>query len=1395
MSEVLLCCPLPGPPPEYSGDCGTCRTYAWTGNEVGEEYFFLPYENGKLIGFEFTGITNNGSNIQVELYYCSDGVCQVWETWNLGQLASPTKKYAIIDFGSNPVYNSFELRFTTTNGTGGSLIVCLDCEVDVMLAPFCTGFTYNQAICDCTGDTVTLYTEFIKELPFEFPLNLSGYTWYLDPELQTPAPCGDYMYQEKMIFTYNCNNSSSVVKHQCGCDNIKPCSATTKFDQFQHTTFVKPNPYLPGVDNPPNNGNYLYSEQCLVLTLTNETPQSGYFELTFNYTGNPDTVVVTISDPIAPTGTAGSLSFSYTEPPTSMMLAVDELRTIPVASTGTTIWATWPPSRTFYVRVLAGYKLNSSNRAPVTTRVSWYDCGISINGYVVGLHTYSAWDSIVNPKLTTVVYAMSGNPYTWTVGTPLFADRRLTQPAFPYFYGYSGTVSNPNQIVIKVGEYYRREWGTKKYYVASQLKLQNKWEKRIDPYKRYDRFDVNNEYRVENCIDPVMSVGRITSITPAYNVLQPEAYYYLMGKSNYGASNEGASNNDYFFRTDFLTVRSKKGEKIPLTGYEHALWKSSEALAVGSKQYMLSFDDDQRIGEVLRKRNSLWGKIIAYGAGVITLAAAIFAAIVDPVGFVTTLVGFVIGKVIENNYKKSAPLPSLGLGILVKNLFGNNKVVQKAGFKVLGKKGAEKVAGAGNRPLQKLWHNLFHRHRKSSNLTGGQFKGGCFYDGCPPKDAGKVNVKQAAASTAFSLALMGFERLYTKGYTRTYREQCAEFYGRFTTTPYIDAKPTQFLYKFSGLTGTDSSTHCDGGYIYNNTSSSPNYVQFKKTAYKTMVKKTLFKKKTTKIPTILPDIPNFVTDIGKLIFLPYVSGRPYKYYGSDCDSIDCGPNFDGRLYGNNFKDTAYFTPLNILGELNNPLPITVEVPENYFFSNVSQEDADNKATEWLASLTAATYNQDSSGENKAGTTDESLNFSHRLENMEYPASSVICYLDEANTGISVGTKIYYDYDGVFSCLSGYYSTIEAGNTFYRKFYEVNSGGTVIDIWTQQNSNDTYATSQQTSQTATTVSVFSGYTSAWLFTGEDYLDTIFTKEYNNHDFNETWATNEFYNSPYVCRGFMDNVGDNLFYLYNDNLDINQGYALAPYKFYKEIDSTQIFNYIGDYLITIDIDQVCSPTGTTGVMFTLKDVSGNTVPSIFGLTFNAELSYLNTGNTIYQITFTGEEYQYFLELDPIYQGNITDVSIVEYLSPQAYNTVVFTGGTFTPCGSCELDGYAEYVQPSQAVRVDWDVRETGSGAVQLIIKDNTNIELVNEESQGSGPINGTIYIEDNKLPYTVTVTRTAGTEDAKYRICNNTVGVELTYNNSVTSTDTYTVTPTPLWTSIFATYASTPINCPV
>jgi hypothetical protein len=127
---------------------------------------------------------------------------------------------------------------------------------------------------------------------------------------------------------------------------------------------------------------------------------------------------------------------------------------------------------------------------------------------------------------------------------------------------------------------------------------------------------------------------------------------------------------------------------------------------------------------------------------------------------------------------------------------------------------------------------------------------------------------------------------------------------------------------------------------------------------------------------------------------------------------------------------------------------------------------------------------------------------------------------------------------------------------------------------------------------------------------------------------------------------------------------------------------------------------------------------------------------------------------------------------------------------------VSGGAGYVTAVDLkVRIDWDVREgTGSGAIELIIKNVDGLPVVTQES-GAFPVNGTVYIPQSKTPYFITVNVLAGTDVGGYRICNISNGTQIELNTAVLVTSTYTVNPTPLWSSVYATYNDMPTACPV
>ena len=158
-------------------------------------------------------------------------------------------------------------------------------------------------------------------------------------------------------------------------------------------------------------------------------------------------------------------------------------------------------------------------------------------------------------------------------------------------------------------------------------------------------------------------------------------------------------------------------------------------------------------------------------------------------------------------------------------------------------------------------------------------------------------------------------------------------------------------------------------------------------------------------------------------------------------------------------------------------------------------------------------------------------------------------------------------------------------------------------------------------------------------------------------------------------------------------------------------------------------------------------------------------------------------------------VTFCAITGTISVVSGNVTIVDNGPCIPTTTTSTTTTTTTAAP--IVTINWDVREQGSGHVSLVIKDSSNTTLLSQVSSNTGPINGTLNITEAQTPYSITVSVDAGTEVAQWRVCNDTDSIEIAHNYSVSTTETYTVNPTPLTTSVFATYgdSNTPIVCSV
>jgi hypothetical protein len=215
-------------------------------------------------------------------------------------------------------------------------------------------------------------------------------------------------------------------------------------------------------------------------------------------------------------------------------------------------------------------------------------------------------------------------------------------------------------------------------------------------------------------------------------------------------------------------------------------------------------------------------------------------------------------------------------------------------------------------------------------LSRGSFSSSVFVGGAPAAYAA-LSILGAAL---FVLAVVNIIILLTKDQRQNFKEPSNKLGYRYTDTPYINNGTR--IYTNAGLTNYLSEHLCDGMYFYNQ--KDYNTAQEKQIAqtFNAIINQDPLTFGTA--VSIAPDQPSLVTDLGKLLVLPYTSGKPdytvssVGVYKSAAVSTNVIPNKVGDL-------------------LNYPSVVGVSIPAGAVVSYTSQEDADNQAASLLNNLT------------------------------------------------------------------------------------------------------------------------------------------------------------------------------------------------------------------------------------------------------------------------------------------------------------------------------------------------------------------------------------------------------------------------------------------------------------
>lgn len=208
------------------------------------------------------------------------------------------------------------------------------------------------------------------------------------------------------------------------------------------------------------------------------------------------------------------------------------------------------PSHTLFLELSFAIK---RNKIPSNLEVTIsYDCHTPLYEYTMGLHTYSDYDSVVNPKLTTKLYSFT-EINNWGIDTVVYNDKNMVNLALPYYYSF-------NNVVYKIGGIFKRHFGTKRTYIVIDKIIGKKVsEKSFGPKDWRDlTLDVS-----PSCIEPFMSdLGLIKEII--VNPTQPSRYKYYVG---FDSTSKDAANNKSF--GEYLLDLKTDVNHSPITGYMH----------------------------------------------------------------------------------------------------------------------------------------------------------------------------------------------------------------------------------------------------------------------------------------------------------------------------------------------------------------------------------------------------------------------------------------------------------------------------------------------------------------------------------------------------------------------------------------------------------------------------------------------------------------------------------------------------------------------------------------------------------------------------------------------------------------------------------------------------------
>ena len=1009
--------------PSQTHDCGVDKVISWSNNGThsdAQTYTFryklltdlkpvyvtkTPHVS-KLLKFNFTPISNNGSNIKVYINQIINGKKTIIQQYDLLTLSNSTSKYFNLLLDSNTKNDeTLFVDVVTTNGTSGSFKCTIDCDPQFIIVNLCSGFTNNLTYACSQCPTVV---KFYKQKPTldnlangsyvnvddsYFESHLSG-IWFKENLIDEVDENTIYSIKGKTLLKYrnstNYANPGFYIYNDCSSSiGLTPCDTTV---QLTHTTdsYTKTNPYVPTATGFQENG-MKYSIQEVTIPVSSKYRLS---QVTVSYDNAADDVCFTVTDGIS-TDNVGILGYSETYQRENYQPIVDNQKFTVRYKTSDAIdcffnGCSYSTQKTIYVttftgylkiRVACGFNKNTTIPHEIKTTVH-ISCGEEIYGYDMNVHPYSSWDAYHSLNVTTKLWSLipiSG----WTSGTLIYQDPLLTTKALPYFYG-DVVRTSPTNKVYQIGDVIKRSYGThRNYKVTKHLFGPRKTVPVIDGPKDWTNNTCNRANPlggntldcVYSCIEPTINnVGILKNIITSSSLKQPLAYSYLLGFAN-NSQPEYYANDDAFAAWNYATSTNfnvPKSKYYPCTGLEHMMAKLSRG-------YGLSINDPD-LHEIL---NGDQFTILALG--MIWGGGTFFKSQFD-----------------ANDFYRN------------QSTFGNNR-----GY-------WEQIQDGFNGNDSWVQDDII-----------GDVTDPTLYDSQFIADAYTAYAYFVVAMT-IAIILLG---IFMEQSIEVNEFPCKSFRKRYSNTPFL--KIGSPIYELVNLTGYAPGNYCDGSLFYNiPNNTTDGKITSSKLSY-TMISGATRESAYVFDPSTTNEKQFYVNNFTKLMMLSYMAGFPETY--------------QHELYMSAaISDVSVLQTNSVVGDLNNPLPIVHELPEGHFISFVSQQDADNQALQYLQSITGTTSNLHISAEEKSGVESVQLIFTHEIKNENTPNLNYYYYDNSDNSGLTIGKKIYIDSHGFKTALNGYYSINEVSGNF-KKLYKLEYGE-IVDTLTWVNESDSTVTS-------------------------------------------------------------------------------------------------------------------------------------------------------------------------------------------------------------------------------------------------------------------------------------------------------------------------------------------------